>query len=564
MRTTHILSTIVLTAGLGLLGACTAAIDYPSGNPSAQGAAGSSTGPTSTPATPSDPGANDPAELGKACIAGKTSAGPAPLRRLTRAEYDATVGALFAPGEALAATLEGDELIGPINSNTRAPISEAGVDKYAVAAKNVVARASSQLAACSASPDAACVPTFLRAVGEKIYRRPLTDAELARYSVMFDAAAKDRSFADGATLALRAMLQSPYFLYHVELGQAAADGIAALTSHELAARLSYLVWGGARDAELDATASAGSLSDPAVLEAQVRRMLAAPEAAASIRGFHTQLTGVAKLAAMPKANHLYPDWTPELAQELADEPGAFADAVIRAGDGTLTSLLTASFSVAGPLVGRLYGASGAGPRYELAATERAGLLTLPGLMAAHSSVDQSNPVKRAAWVREVMLCQELAPPPNNVVLELPKVEPNVTTRERFRQHRDNPTCAACHTLLDPVGLGFEHYDAIGRYRAMEAGAPVDASGEIVGEPASIAGPFNGAIELAQKLASSPEVQHCMGRQWFRYALGREPTGEDDCARAKSLERFASSGGNIRELIVGIATSDSFRFRKVEP
>ncbi len=522
---------------------------------------------------PSGPSSeNDPTLLSKSCVAGKVSAGPAPLRRLTREEYDASVASLLGASEPFGPSLEGDESVGPFAGNTLAPISEGSVEKYGVAAKRLAERATGALATlapCSTTAaDTACASQFLQDFGRKAYRRPLTSSELERSVGLFSAGAKDRTFKDGIRLALRALLQSPYFLYHVELGEPAQESsivpVARFTSHEVAARLSFLFWSGARDAELETAADSGQLTTVAAVEAQARRMLAAPQAEQAVRSFHTQLTGVGYLDAMPKSKDLYPTWSPELAKELAAEPGLFADAVIRKGDGTLASLLTQSFGMGGPLTAQFYGASGSGPRYELDKTQRAGLLTLPGLLAAHSSVDQSNPVKRAVWVREVLLCQELAPPPNDAVIELPKVEPNVSTRERFRQHRDNPICATCHTLLDPLGLGFEHYDAIGQYRADDAGSPVDAMGEIVGEPADIAGAFNGAIELSQKLATSADTQHCFGRHWFRYALGREPTAEDDCARSVALDKFETSQGDLRELIVATATSDSFRFRKVEP
>lgn len=556
---------------------CVGSIDGRSEGPAGDASPVSSSSPTPRPAgggpTPAS-SENDPAVLGKSCVAGQVAAGPAPLRRLTREQYDATVSSLVGAGQQYAASLEGDESIGPFASNTLAPISEALVEKYGLAATSLAERVLGALAtfapcaAAATATDTACFSQFLGDFGKRVYRRPLAPTELGRYTNLFSAGAKDRSFTDGVRLAVRAMFQSPNFLYHVELGEPALTSgtlnLARLTSHEVAARLSFLLWNGARDAELQGAADSDQLTGVATIEAQARRMLAAPQAEFAIRSFHTQLTGVSYLEGMPKNKDTYPSWSPALAKELAAEPGLLANAVIRDGDASLTSLLTASFGMGGTLTAQLYGASGSGPRYELDPTQRAGLLTLPGVMAAHSSVDQSNPVKRAVWVRKVLLCQELAPPPNNLAIQLPKVSPNVSTRERFRQHRDNPVCAGCHTLLDPVGLGFEHYDAIGQYRADDSGSPVDVTGEIVGQPADIAGTFNGAVELAQKLSTSAETRNCFGRHWFRYALGREPTAEDDCARSALLSKFEATKGNIRELIVAIATSDSFRFRKVEP
>jgi hypothetical protein len=196
--------------------------------------------------------------------------------------------------------------------------------------------------------------------------------------------------------------------------------------------------------------------------------------------------------------------------------------------------------------------------------ERAGVLTQPGLMALLAYPDQSSPVARGVFVRERMLCQHLPPPPNDVVIEPPDPDPNATTRERFAQHTADAACSGCHSLIDPLGFGFEHYDAIGRFRTDENGLPVDASGSLGGiADASQVGDYEGAVELADKLLASTDFQECVAHQWTTFALGREPGEDDACAMQGIRQSFADSGGDLRELLVSIATSDSFRFRVVD-
>jgi hypothetical protein len=185
-------------------------------------------------------------------------------------------------------------------------------------------------------------------------------------------------------------------------------------------------------------------------------------------------------------------------------------------------------------------------------------------LAVHASPNQSNPVLRGKWVRESLLCQELPPPPPNVNTSLPPVDPKVTTRERFRQHRQDAACRGCHELLDPVGLAFENYDLVGRWRTMDGVNPVDATGEIVGGEGALAGPFSGALALGAKLVPSEALRQCVSRQWMTFALGRALVPEDDCSRDRAAAALAGPGGNVRELVVAVARSDAFRFGQVAP
>jgi hypothetical protein len=162
-------------------------------------------------------------------------------------------------------------------------------------------------------------------------------------------------------------------------------------------------------------------------------------------------------------------------------------------------------------------------------------------------------------VRENVLCQPIGDPPVDANTTPPEVTEATTTRERFAQHVADPTCAGCHTLMDPIGLGFENYDPIGAWRDNDGLSAVDATGSLEDVGTDLAGPFDGGLELASRLAASREVKTCLGQQWFRFSLGRMESVADSCSVKAIRDGFDASGGNIRTLLVQIAQSDAFRY-----
>jgi hypothetical protein len=248
---------------------------------------------------------------------------------------------------------------------------------------------------------------------------------------------------------------------------------------------------------------------------------------------------------------------------MRDETARFTDYVVRQGDGLMSTLYTASFTfLDGPLFS-LYGTAQPagfvpGSQVMLPAGQRSGILTHASILASHAHRNQTSPVHRGIVVRENMLCQPLDPPPLDVNVTPPEPTPATTTRERFANHEADPMCAGCHVMIDPIGLAFEHYDAIGAYRTTDGPSPVDASGEIIDGGDDIAGPFVGALELGQKLAQSPTAQSCLANQWFRFALDRIESVDDACSIQSIHDGFRASGGNVRQLLVSIAKSEAFR------
>jgi hypothetical protein len=182
-------------------------------------------------------------------------------------------------------------------------------------------------------------------------------------------------------------------------------------------------------------------------------------------------------------------------------------------------------------------------------------------LALLSHSDQTAPVIRGVFVRERILCEEVPAPPPNVNAIAPDPDPTATTRERFRQHTEQPVCSSCHRLIDGIGFGFERYDQLGRYRATENGLDIDESGDVVDtQEAALNGPFAGAGELSARIAGSPRARDCLATHWYRYSFGRQETPEDSCSLDQLKQRFADSNGDLKELLVGLTQTDSFLYR----
>ncbi len=530
------------------------------------------------PGTPGNPGASGGTGVGGGetpdCSAtAMPSVGVVPLRRLTRSQYSHTIRDLLGlPGD-YAGQLGLDEKVGLFYSNANNPVTELLVEQYMNVADTVAAEAvqtqMARLVPCDPATldPAACGAQFVDSFGLKAFRRPLLADERATLVALFEAGRLDQGFNDGVQRVITAVLQSPQLLYHLELGVAPAGSpdVVALDQYILGSRLSYFLWDSTPDEELLRAAGAGELSTPEALRAQAQRLLNDPRAADAIASFHRQWLGTDLLGNLEKDADAYPDYSTELRDSMILETARFSDYVIRAGDGLLDTLFTAPFSFVDQPLAELYGVTlpaGHDPTqpFQLDPTQRSGILTQAGVLAIHSHANQGSPVRRGKFVRENMFCQALQPPPPGADITPPEPDPNASTRERFEQHREDPTCAGCHSLIDPLGFGFENYDGIGTFRTMEAGKPIDASGEITAT--DVDGSFVGAAELSQKLATSPTVRACLAQHWFNYAFGRTKSDADACSMNAMTQAFDASN-NIRDLLLALVTTDAFRYGRFD-
>jgi hypothetical protein len=257
------------------------------------------------------------------------------------------------------------------------------------------------------------------------------------------------------------------------------------------------------------------------------------------------------------------------------ESEMFVKSIFDAG-GTFSDLLTATHTFVNPRLAQFYGivypgAAGAEDFMRVDnVPHRHGLLTQPSILAGHAHPNQSSPVGRGELIRKHLLCTDPPPPPADLLIEIPAVTPDTTTRQRFEAHRTNPACATCHVLLDPLGMPFENYDEFGRWRDTDGGQPVDASGGLTRIPSlgdafdSAEVPVNGPAELSEQLAAVSEVHDCLLFSWFRYSMGRQEEATDTCTIATMRDGFSASGQNLRELLLTIVPSDAFRYREERP
>jgi hypothetical protein len=502
-----------------------------------------------------------------------------PIRRLTRFEYNNTVRDLLGDTSNPADALPPEEEVAGFNNQAAAlTSSDLLIEQYMKAAEGVGARAVLDMNALLPDCDPGlegndtCALSFIRDFGARAFRRPLSDAEVARLKGVFDWAVNDADlgrFEDGIQIVIEATLQSPSFLYRPELGgEAPIEGdVVSFTSWEMATKLSYMLWNTMPDAELFAAAEADELVSKEQIATQATRMLDDDKARDLIRNFHTQWLLLTHLDSVTKDTNVYPDFSDSLRPLWTEEIQTFVEHVILEDDGTLQTLLTANYSFMNEELASFYGDdvldSVAGPEFrqvQLDRERRAGLLTSAGLMATHANANQSSPVFRGKFVREQLMCNTLPPPPNDLVIEPPELDPSKTTKEQFEEIGANPSCAGCHTLMNPIGFIFEHYDGVGQWRDQQNGIPIDAIGEVV-QTDDIDGEYDGALEFAAALAGSTQVQECVSSQWFRFAYNRTVTEEDSCSVDQLNDVFRSSNFSIRSLLVALTQTNAFLYRR---
>jgi hypothetical protein len=499
--------------------------------------------------------------------------GPSPLRRLTHREYDNTTRDLLGDDSHLSLQFSREEIfLGFDNHATARGTTTLLAEQYMNAAEALAARAVQnlqQLTGCNADDTAgrdACAQAFIERFGAKAYRGPLQDAERTRLTTLYAGTSSQWGFAKGIELVLAAVLQSSRYLYRVEFGAPTATpgapNVKALTPYELASRLSYLLWGSMPDQPLLDAAGSGQLTTREQIATQARRLLASDRVHYVISDFHRQWLGLDLIEAFDSTAD---GFTSDLRPLMKQETTQLVDAAIWQEGGKLSTLLTAPFSFMNARLAGFYGLTGpSGDAFEKVAldpTQRLGILSQGGIVAAHSHAAKTSPVLRGKFVREQLLCNPPPPPPPGVDFTVAEKDANLTVRQQSEIHRADPACAACHRFMDPIGLSLEGFDAVGRLRTTDNGSPVDTSGELVAS--DVDGKLTGVADLAHKLAGSSQVRSCVVRQWFRYAYARDEASDQDACNVARLESaFTSSDGSIPELLFALTQTDAFAYRSV--
>lgn len=484
------------------------------------------------------------------------------IRRLSRVEYGNTLRDLFGVDPQIAAELP-EEVFGAGYTNSFSPLL---VEKYLAVANEVLHRtppAVQQRLLGATTPAKEVARTLARAA----YRRPPTDGEVdVLVRVYSMATSAGRSHQDALRLMLKAVLVSPQFLFITPDGaDEAGKDIVPLGDHQLASRLSYLLWASPPDAELSTLADAGRLQDPAVLAAQAKRLLSDPRSRALFDGFGTQWLGLDKLAGKTFDAAKFPLMTPALRAAMVDEARLFFDSVLRE-NRSLKTFIDCDYTFLNETLAALYGVDRvAGPQFRkvtLTNGNRGGILTMPGILAMSSFPNRTSPVNRGVWVLEQVLGQHVPPPPANVpTLEKQdqKKVASMTLRQRTELHRSDPTCASCHKVLDPIGFGLENFDGIGRWRDQDdTGGPVDATGELPGNLR-----FGTPKELKKIIAGrTDEFSRNLVGKLLAYALCRQLEGYDEIVVDQLAAAVAKDDYKMQTLVVGVVTSYPFTHRRV--
>ncbi len=522
-------------------------------------------------------GAGGAAGLGAgadAAVAAPLVPGRSPLRRLSRIEYDNTVRDLLGDTTQPALQFDPDTLAeGFTNNADTQNVGTSLAGEYLTAAETLSVNATKDLVGlmgCDAvAAGDTCVRAFIGRFGQRAWRRPLTADEIATLDAVYTQGRADFDVPTSVQMVLQVILMSPSFLYRVEHGVpnvGAGATAVPLTSWEVASRLSYFFLGSMPDQALFTAAAENELTTPDQVAAQARRLLSVTGGAATerIAQFFTEWLELVNLATLQKDMTAFPTFTPALGPAMLLETQTFVTKTIFGGPGDLTTLLTAPYTYAPASVIALYGAGApdADGKVMLDPTQRAGLLTQPAVLATFAKANATDPVHRGKFVFENLLCGTVPPPPANINITPPVITPNTTARERFAQHDASAVCAACHTYMDPIGLAFEDYDGIGRWRTTEGGMPIDVSGMLKGT--DVDGPFTGVVQLAQKLASSQQVAACAVKQLFRFGFGRYETPEDAPTLAQLASTFQTSQQKIVELLVAMTQVPAFLQLEVTP
>jgi len=492
------------------------------------------------------------------------------LHRLTHSQYNRTIRDLLGDQSGPANQFPPEDFMNGFKNQVLAQnLSPILIDAYSGAAEKLARAAfhggdTHGLIPCK--PSLPCRAQFVREFGKKAFRRPLSASEQKRYEKLM---ASETDFQSGAQLVIEAMLQSPNFLFWMY-----STPDPELKPYATASRLSYTLWDTMPNAQLIAAAEKGELATKDGIEKVARGMLDQPQAHEALDEFTSQWLRFDRLQTASKDRRKFPLYTRETARAMTEEALAFISDLVWNGRNFMTAF-TADYGYVGPELASIYGVPAPSKEIERIpfpkGSERSGLLGQGLFLALTAKPDETSVTARGLFVREQFLCQHVPDPPPGVNTNLPAVTADnpQTNRDRMTAHATNPACAGCHKLMDPIGFGFEKFDAVGARRDKlvfefpVAGAKaknavktvsldLDTNGNLAGIPDS---QFTSPADIGAILAKSPQCQECMVKQYFRYSAGRFEGPADRPLIRQALDRFQASQFQFKELMLAITSME---------
>lgn len=492
----------------------------------------------------------------------------ASLRRLTRAQFKNALRDVFGL-EVDTARLDQDSYTGSfaVVGASSVVTSQLGVERYHEVIEEVTdevfSDAATRLSLVGCEPVTAgdaCVNDFIQATGRRAYRRELAQTEVERLIGVAETAATElQEVWQGLKWATVAMFTSPHFLYRPELGSATGNP-TRLTGAEVASRLAFLLWNSLPDDQLLDEAASGALDTSDGIRSAAERLLDAPRGKASIGAFADEYMRVDRVLTQAKDGNLFPEYGPALQQGMVRDMRRTWEMLALEEDADVLELFSTTKAFVNAPLAQLYGLDATGlddatfAVRELPTTSgRVGILGKAAFLSQFANQKEGSPTLRGKFVREAIMCTEVPLPPPGVALELPEssTDAPTTKRQRLEEHRKSATCAGCHALMDPLGLPFESFDAIGRHRTLDGELPVDPSGAFDGVPVA------DAVELGHAMSASSTVADCVVEKYYSYSTGHELRDVDAIVVRELAEQFSASGHRFRELILDIVTNDAF-------
>ncbi len=499
---------------------------------------------------------------------GTVRPGTAPLRRLTAAQFGHTVKDLLG--------VDVDPTLFPATTSAKGfrtwpdlnVVSAAGVEQVQSAAEAAAAAVDvDALLACDDATEdrRTCARRVLLTLAERAFRRPLTPEEVPLATRFLDAGL---DVDTAVRMQVELLLQLPQVLYLAAavdpdalVPSDAGVPVGPLTDEALAERLAYYLTDAPPDDALRAAVEEGRLDSMGGLYGEARRLVGDARATRAVAALHRDWVRSWRLDTLARDPSVYEGDVDALAESALTELDLYTTEVVWEGSPTWDTLLYGRETWVDARLAAIYGVDRPVGTWGLVTLgpERPGILTRSAFLLGHAHASASAPVLRGAWVLEQVLCEELTPP-LNVNTTLPEAsEEAPTIRERLAQHAADPSCASCHTRIDPIGLAFEHFDAMGSWRAnWSDSVPVDAAGTLPDG----AGSFDGVPALLDIVASQERARACYVRRWFEYAVGRPAEDADACALRTLETRFEASGGDLRQLAADVVLTDAFRYAQV--